>query len=391
MHDVDDTSNKVTDAMSVPVVDHLPTADSLRLIYAAVQQANDAILITTAGLDAPEPRIVYANPAFEAMTGYTAAEVIGNTPRMLQGPQSDRGELDQVRATLERGDSYHGEIVNYRKNGSTYLLSWRIDPIRDAGGTITHWVSVQRDVSEEYAAKEERARLLHQAQQAMRLRNDLLSMVSHELKTPLTSLLGFTHLLERQHTTAAQQQRAVHTIAKQAQRLHMLIEEVLDLERIQSGMLTLRMEPVDVGVLAERVVAEHQPLLRAQQTLTLHNPSEPVRVGGDTKRLEHVLQHLIQNAVTFSPHGGTIAVMVNSEDNQARITVGDQGIGIPAAAQAHIFERFYRASNVEPLQVGGFGVGLYVVHEIVKRHGGTIAVESTEDGGSTFTVCLPQA
>lgn len=390
MQDVDDKP-KTTNAGNVPVVDHLPPADTLRLIYTAVEQANDAILITTVGLEPPEPRIVYANPAFEAMTGYTAAEVIGNTPRILQGPQSDRRELDEVRATLERGGSYHGEIVNYRKNGSTYLLSWRIDPIRDAGGTITHWVSVQRDVGEEHAAKQERVRLLHEAQQAKRLRDDLLSMVSHELKTPLTSLLGFTHLLERQHTTAAQQQRALHTITKQAQRLHTLIEEVLDLERIQAGTMALQTEPVDLAALAERVVTEYQPLLRAHQTLTLHNPSPPLWVWGDVKRLEHVLQHLLQNAITFSPHGGATTVRLSADGNHARITVQDHGIGIPAAAQEHVFERFYRAPNVDPLQVGGFGVGLYVVHEIVERHGGTIAVESTEDNGSTFTVRLPRA
>lgn len=390
MQPENDVPNTVARADGVPLVDQLPPADALRVVYTAVEQANDAIIITTGEIDPPGPQIVYVNPAFEAMTGYTAAEVIGDTPRSLQGPQSDRRELDQVRRALERGVAYHGEIVNYRKNGSSYLLSWHIDPIRDAAGRITHWVSIQRDISEEHAAKQERMQLLHAAQQAMRLRDDLLRMVSHELKTPLTSLLGFTRLLEQQLPLAAQQ-RAVHTIAKQAHRLHALIEDVLDLERIQTGTVALQIAPVDLGAVATQVVTEYQALLPPHQTLTLHTPFEAAWVEGDAERLEQVLQHLLQNASMFSPHGGGIAVRVTNDDTHADLVVQDHGIGIPADAQAHVWERFYRAPNVDPLQMSGFGVGLYVVHDIVARHGGTITVESVEHRGSTFTVSLPRA
>jgi PAS domain S-box-containing protein len=369
--------------------------EALRLIYAAVQHVNDAVLITTGDIDPPGPRILYVNPAFTKMTGYSPEEVVGNTPRMFQGPQSDRSVLDRVRQALERGESFRGEIVNYRKDSSGYLLDWQIDPVRDPAGTITHWVAIQRDITSLKAAEKERAQLLQEAQAAIRVRDELLTAVSHELRTPLTSLVGYTYLLQRERTTAgraaAQAQRAVQVIAGQVQRLNALIELLLDLERLQTGTLQLTNQLVDLRMLTEQVVAEYQLLLRPQQRLTLVNQPERLVVQGDELRLRHVLQQLVQNAIAYSPGGGAITLNLIRQGDEVHIVVHDEGVGVPQAAQAHLFERFYRAPNVDSLQASGFGIGLYVVHEIVTRHGGTVAVDSTEGHGSTFTVRLPLA
>jgi PAS domain S-box-containing protein len=372
-----------------PGINYIRTEDALRLIYAAIEQANDAIVITTADVEPPGPRIVYANPAFTQMTGYSAEELIGNSPRILQGPQSSRVELDRVRQALARGEAYHGEIVNYRKDGSTYILTWHMDPVRDTDGTITHWVAIQRDITAAKAAEVERIRLFEQTQAAIRVRDELLMIVSHELKTPLTSLMGYTHILQRQRIAADQEQRAIQVIAKQAQRLNTLIDAMLDLERLETGTLRLDHQPVDLRALAEAVVVEYHALLKSQQTLTLTGSSGPLIVQGDQFRLRHVLQHLLQNAIMYSPSDGNIDVVLTQQGEHACMVVQDQGIGIPAAALPYVFERFHRGSNVNPLQVSGFGVGLYIVHEIVTRHGGTVTVDSVEGQGSTFTICLP--
>jgi PAS domain S-box-containing protein len=371
----------------------MPSSAPLPLLQAALEQANDAVVITTAELARPGPQIVYVNAAFCALTGYSAAELIGRTPRILQGPESDRRVLDQVRAKLSRGEPTHDELINYRKDGAAYFMEWHIAPVRNASGAITHWVSIQRDITEQKEAERERERLYEAAQAALSVRDQLLTMVSHELKTPLTSLMGYAHLLQRHQTAellaSERLQQAVKVIVEQAQRLNVLIEGLLDLSRIQAGSLSLARERFDLTALMREVADEFRPVLE-RHSLTLSAPDEPTLISGDMLRLRHTLQQLIQNAISYSPRGGPIEVRIQPQPEQICLSVSDQGIGVPAAAQKQIFERFYRAGNVNPSQISGFGVGLYVVHEIVTRHGGTVSVSSAEGQGSTFTICLPR-
>lgn len=127
------------------------TVADLRLLLAAIEATGEAILITSAELDEPGPRIEYVNPAFTRVTGYEAHEVLGRTPRLLQGPRTDPVVLVRMRSALATGEAFQGEAVNYRKDGSTYVVEWLITPVREAGGHITNWVSAQRDITERRA------------------------------------------------------------------------------------------------------------------------------------------------------------------------------------------------------------------------------------------------
>ncbi|SFM63607.1 PAS domain-containing protein [Methylobacterium pseudosasicola] len=134
--------------MPVRSEEHGPGGIAPGLLQAAVEASGEAILITSAELDEPGPRIEYANPAFTDMTGYELAEVLGRSPRFLQGPRTDRAVLDQLRASLQAGEPARGEAVNYRKDGSTYMVEWLITPVHCGDSQITHWVSAQRDVTD---------------------------------------------------------------------------------------------------------------------------------------------------------------------------------------------------------------------------------------------------
>ena len=136
--------------------------ETLRLLSSAVLQSREAVVITDAQLDLPGPGILFVNPAFTRMTGYTAEEVIGKTPRILQGPRTDRAVLSRLRRNLERGEEFEGETINYRKDGTEFNLEWQIAPIRDAGGTVTHFVANQRDITERNRVEEELRRLRDQ-------------------------------------------------------------------------------------------------------------------------------------------------------------------------------------------------------------------------------------
>jgi signal transduction histidine kinase len=169
-----------------------------------------------------------------------------------------------------------------------------------------------------------------------------------------------------------------------------MILSLLDISRIETGRLDIERVPIDLCALVRRVVEELQPTLDTY-IVECHAPSGSLLIDGDEVRLEQVVQNLLANAVKYSPRGGSIVVQVEQRADQAWMTVTDCGIGIPKHDQPHLFQRFYRASNADTQHMSGMGIGLYVVKEIVTLHGGTVAVESREGEGSTFTVCLPLA
>jgi two-component system, sensor histidine kinase len=243
---------------------------------------------------------------------------------------------------------------------------------------------------EQLYAAERQARAVAEA--AVTLRDEFLSIAAHELKTPLTSLLGNVQLVERRIARTGglseRDQHAIHVASQQAGRLRQMIDALLDVSRLEQGQLSIIHEPIDVGLLVERVVQEVQPGLQ-QHTVASHIPAEAVVILGDELRLEQVLQNLIQNAIKYSPAGGSIAVTVVHDTTHAAVQVRDHGVGIPADALPHLFERFYRVSDAVERHIQGAGIGLFVVKEIVALHGGRVEVTSQEGVGSTFTVWLP--
>ncbi len=236
------------------------------------------------------------------------------------------------------------------------------------------------------------ARLYRDAHDAIATRDQFLSIASHELKTPLTSILAALQLVERrlsrQGALHPRDSRALELAMAQGRRLNNMVMALLDLSRIESGRLGLNRAPVDLTALARRLVDESQPLLDNHR-LVLQGATGPLMIDGDELRLEQVLQNLIGNAVKYSPAGGTVTIGVHRNGDDACAEVADQGVGIPANALPHLFERFFRAANAEGSGISGMGIGLYVVKEIVALHGGQIWADSVEGQGTTFTVCLP--
>jgi PAS domain S-box-containing protein len=254
-------------------------------------------------------------------------------------------------------------------------------------------LTLVEDLAHRVALAIDNAHLYQEGQEAIRVRDQFLSIASHELKTPLTSLLGYARLLQGLHqgtTITEREQRGMRIIAEQADRLSKLINALLDISRIRTGRLSIERSSVDLALLTQRVVEEVQIMLE-QHALYLTYPDEALVVEGDVLRLEQVLQNLIQNAIKYSPQGGDIHIRLQRQDNYAYVRVIDQGIGIPAEALAHMFQPFYRAPNTETQQIAGMGIGLFVVKEIVMLHGGEVDVVSHEDEGSTFIIRLPLA
>ena len=244
----------------------------------------------------------------------------------------------------------------------------------------------------QYAQALENARLYQQSLEAISMRDDFLSIAAHELKTPLAALNGNAALVlrraMRENMLSERDQRGLQMVIDQGERLNRMINQLLDIGRLQQSGIALNRAPVDVGALVRRITDELQPTL-SRHTLEMALPDDPLLVMGDELRLEQVVQNLCQNAVKYNPQGGPVWVTLARHEQQVVISVRDTGIGIPTDAVPHIFQRFYRAPNTEAFNISGMGVGLYVVREIVTLHGGDVQVATSEGQGSTFTITLP--
>ena len=372
--------------------------EAIQLLLSAVQQSRDSIIITTASLDPPGPEMVYVNPAFSQMTGYGTEEVLGKTPRFLQGPNTDRAVLDQLRDHLSQGKPFHGEAINYHKDGTEYYVEWNITPIRNAHHVITHFVAIQRDITERKRLEDERECLLQQEQSARdaaeaanRTKDDFLAMLSHELRTPLTPILGWSKVLRTKELPEAKFQEALEAIEHNAKRQAQLVDDLLDLSRIVQGKLSLHLTSVS---LIEPIVAALETVRLSAEAKSIHIETkldvtvEPV--AGDPGRLQQVVWNLLSNAIKFTPVNGRITVKLERVKRDAQLTISDTGQGIHPDFLPFVFERFRQEDSSISRQFGGLGLGLSLSRQLVEAHGGTITAHSAGEGrGATFTVRLP--
>lgn len=257
---------------------------------------------------------------------------------------------------------------------------------------------MRRQIHEQQQALEAHARSLEEQVQQRTLelvkanaaKDEFLSMASHELKTPLSSLKAMTQLLRRQHERINSPfQSNLQNMERSIRRMEVLVNDLLDTSLIETGMFALHTSQCDLVALCRHVHDEY--VMGLNLSLTLNLPSLPIEVEVDINRISQVIINLLSNAHKYSPKGSQITLTLRQTETEGIISVRDQGVGIPADQLANLFERFYRAPSVE-VQTGssvGLGLGLYIASKIVERHSGRIEVESVPGQGSTFSVILP--
>jgi len=226
-----------------------------------------------------------------------------------------------------------------------------------------------------------------------RVRRDFVANVSHELKTPLTSIQGFVEtLLSGALHDEANNVRFLKTIEANVKRITSLVSDLLSLARIESGQLVINSVPVDWREVLDPVLRLREPALTAKGlVLEVRGREKPLRVRGDREAMTQVLDNLVDNAIQYTPSQGRIVVRLAAQDGRGTVAVEDSGIGIPSADLDRIFERFYRVDKARSRAAGGTGLGLSIVKNLVVRMDGEVRVASVEGKGSTFTVLLPLA
>jgi len=264
------------------------------------------------------------------------------------------------------------------------------------GGSGRHFVDDDLRLTEELAHRTgssiESAQAYEEAQRANRLKDNFLATLSHELRTPLNAILGYTWMLRSNVVTNDRRAHALETVERNAKTVSQMLYDLLDVSRIASGKLTLTMQPIDLRRLVLESVESVAPKA-ADKRLSLHVDADgdPLVIQGDRARLQQVFGNLLTNAVKFTPEDGRINVTLKSSQTAATVAVADSGIGIPTAFQSKVFEPFEQVRLKSTPQIGGLGLGLAIVRQIVELHGGTVTLESEGEGkGSTFTVQVPR-
>jgi signal transduction histidine kinase len=249
-------------------------------------------------------------------------------------------------------------------------------PVRDEAGAFVGRVWTLREVTHE--------------REVSRLKDELIATVSHELRTPLTSISGYADLLaEDAQALEETERRYVEVIRRNVARLRSLVEDLLLIGEIEGRGLSIKRAQLDLAELASHAVEAARPQAETKELVLDFGASGPTPVTGDRGRLEQVAGNLIGNAIKFTPSGGRVHVEVRSEEGSAVLEVADTGVGIPAAEQRHLFQRFFRSSSAADRHIVGTGLGLAIVKGILDAHGGEIAVESDEGRGTVVRVTLP--
>jgi PAS domain S-box-containing protein len=424
-----DEQGKTTHYLAVKedVTDRKLAVKELLKFSKVVEQSPNMIVII--GLDS---MIEYVNPAFTTVTGYNPEDIVGTYYSVLKSDEDDK-EYEKLKETIQSGEAWHGELIDKKKNGEYYWQSISINPILNETGEITHYVSIMQDISSrkrveneiydlninlEQKVNERTSELMitneilmneiitrkkneeelkksrQEAEEANRAKSDFLSRMSHELRTPLNSILGFAQLFEM-GDLSANQRKGVGHILKSGRHLLRLINEVLDIAKIESGKVTLSMELVKVKEVINEAIDLVRPLTNESQISIEYKeqPSDNLFVKADKQRLVQVLVNLLNNGIKYNKKGGSVKIntVLLSDDlkkENARILIQDTGIGIAQEDLEKLFTPFLRFGE-EMLNTEGTGLGLSIAKELMTVMGGAIGVSSTIGEGSTFWIELP--
>ncbi|OOZ71466.1 hypothetical protein BOW49_12655 [Solemya velum gill symbiont] len=346
---------------------------STKRYEAIIQSSDDAIVSQT--LDGI---ITSWNPGAEKLFGYRADEVIGRPMLILLPPEREKEELN-IHARIAHGESVETfEAKRLHKDGSTLEISVTTSTIIDDAGKVIGISNIARDISE-------RKRL-------ERMKSEFVSTVSHELRTPLTSIRGALGLvLGKAAEQLPDKARSMLEMAERnSERLTLLINDILDLEKIESGRLEFEFATMDLLPLAKRALEDNEGYAHKHQVqLHLQSDLTQAQIHGDAHRLLQVFANLISNAVKYSPQDDIVEISVSSHNDGFRVTVRDHGSGIPKEFRSRIFQRFAQADSSDTRDKSGTGLGLSITKAIVERHGGRIGYTSEVGVGTEFYFDLP--
>jgi PAS domain S-box-containing protein len=363
-----------------------PTFIPTDLLFSAIVDSSDDAIVSKN----LHSIVMSWNSGAERIFGYSAQEMIGQSITLLLPPDRPEEEA-KILARLQKGERVeHYETRRRRKDGSLIDVSLTISPIRNDSGVIVGASKIARDITSQKEALRKLAIAHEELKRADRMKVEFLATLSHELRTPLNSILGWAQLL-KDGCSPDDLAQGIDVIERNVRAQSQLIEDLLDMSRIDSGKLTLDIRRVDLPAVVSAAIETVLPAANAKEIkLTSAFSSVSGIVMGDKNRLQQVLWNLLMNAVKFTPKKGRIHVVIERINSHVEISVTDNGQGIAPEFVSQVFERFRQGDASTTRQHGGLGIGLSIAKHLVELHGGSVRVSSRGAGlGATFMVNLP--
>jgi PAS domain S-box-containing protein len=358
-------------------------ADRFRFLAESMPQ-----MIFTAG---PGGKVDYFNQQWSAFTGLSLHDVKDWRWTKFIHPDDVKETSRCWRESLETGEPFEAQ---HRIRRADAVYRWhlsRASPMRDAAGDITMWISSNTDIDDQKRTEDDLSQLYKEASSLNRAKDEFLATLSHELRTPMTSILGWTALLSMTTLDASTRSEGIATIHRSAKVQAQLIDDVLDVSRMITGKLRLTIEPVDMENILRAALTSVAPAAEAKSIKIGMEFQEGLpRIGADSVRLQQVFWNLLSNALKFTPAGGHIGIKLFANTSDMVVEVCDTGAGITAAFLPYAFDRFAQQEGGTMRHHGGMGIGLSIVKQLVELHGGAVTVASQGEGrGSTFTISIP--
>jgi PAS domain S-box-containing protein len=351
-------------------------AQDARKFQLAVESTSDLVIIAD-----PEGKVIYSNPAAAKITGYQSYEIIGKKAGTLWGKQMKQEYYSSMWDAIKTQKKvFHGELMNQRKNGEKYIAELTITPILNQNRETNYYLGVERDIT--------------QAREVDRMKSEFLSLASHQLRSPLSSIKWSLEVLQENkgENLTDTQVELMETVHKATEQMITLVNTLLNISRIESGRIIIDPKPTDLRVLIQNIIEEVDHRLKLKnQTINIDFQNNIPQIDIDPKLVRHIYVNLITNALKYSPEGKNIDIKVYTEGDNVVSMIKDSGYGIPADEQEKIFKKFFRAKNIVTKDTEGTGLGLYLVKQIVNASQGKIWFESKEDAGTTFWFTMPLA
>lgn len=362
------------------------TENRLRLLSRSVEQSPVGILITDR-----DGFIEYTNAAFTRMSGYQPGEVLGKTPRILKSGRQDDSFYKDLWNTILSGNEWHGELMNKKKNGEFYWADVSISPVYNSAGELTHFVSVREEITEKKKMIEDLIAAKNKAEESDRLKSAFLANMSHEIRTPMNGILGFTDLLKEPQLSGEDRDHFIKIIESSGQRMLSTINDLIDISKIESGMIEMEYSDVNVHeqlLLLFNFFKPEATLKGLKFVYRSEKTFENLVMVSDKLKLVAILTNLLKNAIKYTLEG-SVEFGYRIENNAVLFFVSDTGIGIEKNRQDAIFERFVQEDISISRSFEGSGLGLSISKAYVDMLGGRIWLESVKGKGSDFYVLLP--
>lgn len=366
--------------------------ERLRLLESVIVNANDAVVIASADKEVPE--IMYVNQAFMEMSGYTESEIANKRFGIFVGEQTDRIEVQRIAEAFQKKEAIKSEVIFYRKDGTPYWVGLSIVPLKNKQGKTTHFVSIQRDITERKETEKALIEAREAAEQARLAESQFLANMSHEIRTPMNAVIGMTHLL-LDANPSPKQLEYINALKFSADSLMGIISDILDLSKIEAGRLDFEQKQFNLYEMLSSLRKAFEFKLKEKYLSVVFSLDERVEndVIGDPTRLNQILTNLLGNAGKFTSEGEVGVTMKVVEKTSERyllqFEVYDTGIGIEEDKLDLVFENFKQANSQIHRKFGGTGLGLPIVKNLVELQGGQIEVSSIFGKGTTFTFTLP--